>query len=129
MEKHMNRHSRDLVIQPKFEPAIMHSASKDGETVVRIPVKVQLWKDVGLCIHREKDGWRISQYDSGKYVLKNIKTRREVIESMMKLRNLKKNWSKVDDNDDVKDKVLMMRRKYEKAHKDVSKNHIASSIK
>lgn len=60
-------------------------------------VKVELWEEVGLCIHPELsligksavqslEKWSVSHYQSGWFIFQGLKTRDESIRLMMELR-------------------------------------------
>lgn len=78
------------MIIPKLKRATMDFVFKQFDIIGHTPELVELWERVGLCIHRYKENeyqftWRISHFSSGRYVLKNMKTRSEAIQYMIRL--------------------------------------------
>lgn len=81
---------------PILQQATMQM-SKSGvvgsKVVNRIPKLVMLWKDVGLAIHKESITWTVSHFNSGRSVLKHLKSKEKAIEGMLKLANTLIDWT------------------------------------
>lgn len=60
-------------------------------------VDVELWESTNLALHtwinKKQKTWRISEFDSGKCILKNIPNRQEALSYMMELRDILHRWS------------------------------------
>lgn len=84
------------------------------------PKFVMLWKEVGLCIHkgehiRDGSGYIISHYNSGKSILKHIKTRLLAKQYLQRIYDevmedwtfTLEGWKQVSDEDKKKLKILL----------------------
>jgi len=61
-----------------------------------IPKRVMLWKEVGLCVHKSDicmGGYTISHFNSGKSVLRYIKTQQQAKDYMTRLTKFMKDWT------------------------------------
>ena len=84
-------------IRPRLEVAEMDIAMMNAMGVKSyVRTNVELWKEVGLCVHRFDDEeyheWRVSHYDSGRLIVKRIWDRKEAIRTMMQLRTILLDW-------------------------------------
>lgn len=73
-----------------LEQAMMKLSKTYGGVVSSVSKLVMLWKEVGLCMHKDAymhngGRWVISHFNSGKSVLKYIKTRKETEKYMQLL--------------------------------------------
>jgi hypothetical protein len=65
----------------------------------RKPLDVEEWDRTGLCIHEYYDeygmrnAWRISHIQSGRSILKHMRSREQAIEYLAKVRTVHKDWT------------------------------------
>lgn len=64
----------------------------------RVPKLVLLWKKIGLAIHRssyigDMGSWTISHYNSGRSVVKYIRTKEQAVECLQKLYDILEDWT------------------------------------
>ena len=67
-------------------------------TVQKIPRLVFLWRSVGLAIHKEINGinksmWVVSHFNSGRSVVKYIKTKERAINCLYRLYEILPDWT------------------------------------
>ncbi len=105
IESHVSAYRIDSVIAGEqtmlLEQATM-KLSKMGVVTEGLPVKVPkmvlLWKKVGLAIHRseyigDRGLWIISHFNSGRAVLKYIKTKEQAVEYLRRLCEILEDWT------------------------------------
>lgn len=80
---------------------------------------VSLWVSANLALHRWDDKtWRISEFESGRYILRDIIKRDDAIQYMIKLRQLVRKWSEnIAGMDEVKQKVKELQREIDNENK------------
>lgn len=83
-----------MKLKPRLQKGVMllSFGSSKIETGRR-EVSVDVWKNVGLAIHKDVCGWVISHVESGKSILKYMKTREIAISYMMKVRGILPSWN------------------------------------
>lgn len=59
----------------------------------RIPRLVMLWKDVELAIHKESITWTVSHFNSGRSVLRHLKSKEKAIKGMIELSSVLIDWT------------------------------------
>ena len=68
----------------------------------RKEVQAEVWEKVGLCIHAYDDGhelhrWRVTHVESGRAVLRGLKSREQAIDYLMKARKTLLDWTFTQD--------------------------------
>lgn len=63
----------------------------------RKQIDAEVWEEVGLCVHACDDGherhkWRISHVESGRAILRGMRSREHAIEYLMKLHTIWREW-------------------------------------
>lgn len=86
-----------MSIQPRLKKTFMDVAMCDVRGVLSHKrVDAELWERVGLAIHRSEEmevrEWKISHYESGRVVLKQMKSRKQAIEYLVVLRTVLSDW-------------------------------------
>lgn len=77
---------------------LLSEAGVAEESLKKIPKIVLLWKDVGLAIHKsmhiaDKGLWVISHFNSGRSVVKYLKTKEQAINCLCKLYEILPDWT------------------------------------
>ena len=106
----------------KLQQTMMKLSKTEKGVISKIDKLVMLWKDVGLCIHQDSyiqglsqglSRYTISHFNSGKLILKNIKTREQATTYMQRVHDeitedwtfTLEEWEKVDQETKLNIKV------------------------
>jgi ArsR family metal-binding transcriptional regulator len=81
-----------------LQQAMMSLSKIENGVERKVNKLVMLWKEVGLCVHKSAytingTGYIISHFNSGKIVLKNIKTKEEAEEYLQELQLIYTDWT------------------------------------
>jgi len=86
------------IIKMILQQAMMRLSKTENGVQTKINKLVMLWKEVGLCVHKSAyitngTGYVISHFNSGKSILRNIKTKQQAEEYLVKLQEVCLDWT------------------------------------